>query len=123
MKELVINEGAIENHFLSLAEKWDREPYLSLIIDISTERLYSVATKLLNVLPNDLAFAILADLVERDEFPLELLSEVYSKGDKACKMSICLRKNLCTKIAELCASSDDLDILEHFEQRYRSGEN
>jgi hypothetical protein len=109
----------VYNHFPSADKKWEMESCISLIIDISGENLYSVVVNLLSMLPNNLAFGVLADLVEREDFPVVLLSEVYDKGDKACKVSICLRDNLPLEIIERCENTDDLDVHEHYMQRHR----
>jgi len=119
MKKLIINENIVNNNFLNAAKEWESEPCIALIIDISAENLYAVLVKLLNILPNNLAFCILADLVERDDFPVDLLGEVYDKGNKACKVAVCLRDNLPLEIMKLCETTDDLDVREHYMQRYK----
>lgn len=42
---------------------------------------------------------------------------IFDKGDKGCKVAICLNKNLPHKLQEHCQRSNDRDIKEHFQQR------
>jgi len=120
MKKLIINEDIVNNHFLFAEKEWESEPYIALMIDISAENLYLIVINLLSMLPNNLAFAILADLVEREDFPIVLLSEVYDKGDKACKVSICLRDDLPLEVIKRCENTDDPDVGIHYMQKHGS---
>lgn len=117
MKQLIITENIVNNHFLYAEKQWEEESHIDLSINIVTENLYSIVLILINRLPNKFASLILAELVEREDFPSTLLSEVFDKGDKACRVAICLRDNLPSEIIEKCEIADDIDVYKHYSQK------
>ena len=68
-------------------------------------------------LPNDLAYSILSEIAAYENLNEELMQLIFEKGDKGCKVAICLNKNLPHKLQEHCKRSSDGDIKEHFQQR------
>ena len=44
MKILLINENVVDNHFSTAEKKWESELYITIKIDISMEKLYSIVS-------------------------------------------------------------------------------
>lgn len=90
---------------------------MELITKIDEQDLNLIVRKLIDLLPGELANSLLADLLERPNFPVQYIHEIYTKGDKACKITICLRDKLPTDIANMCENALDEDIKIHFRNR------
>jgi hypothetical protein len=115
-KELDIDE------FSKLEQIWHSEEYenMSIILpenlsDVEAEQLFRF---LLSVLPNELAFSLLADLAEGWNVSTSLLSELFSYGDTGCNVTICLRDNLNQELMSKCISSEDDNVKEHFLRKH-----
>jgi len=67
----------------------------------------------------EFALDVLADIAEMAVCSDSVLDKIFSTGDKACRVSVCLRKNLPQILAEKCQSCHDPEVREHFAQRER----
>jgi hypothetical protein len=117
MKKIIVDKDLIINHFFEANKKWTSEDNMELITKIDEQDLNLVVPKLIDLLPKELANSILSDLLERPSFPIQYINQIYNKGDKGCKMTICLRDDLPIDIANMCENSLDKDIKTHFINR------
>jgi len=117
MKALYINKTKIVDDFKRLSDIWDTSTNITLRIDIKPQDFDLVVRSLISYLPNDLAYSILSEIAAHENLNEELMQLIFDKGDKGCKVAICLNKNLPHKLQEHCQRSNDRDIKEHFQQR------
>lgn len=117
MKKIIANKDLIINDFSEDNKKWTSEENIELITKIDKQDLNLIVRKLIDLLPSELANSLLADLLERPNFPVQYIHEIYNKGDKACKITICLRDKLPSDIANMCENALDKDIKIHFRNR------
>ena len=116
-KKIIANKDLIINDFSEDNKKWASEENIELITKIDEQDLNLIVRKLIDLLPSELANSLLADLLERPNFPVQYIYEIYTKGDKACKITICLRDKLPSDIANMCENALDEDIKIHFRNR------
>lgn len=107
MKKLIITKNDILNHFNKFSLEWESNSEIELITKVNASDTALVVPKLIEELPKELANYILADLLELPDFPIKYLREIYEKGDKGCKVSICLRQDIPQEITIMCEKSTE----------------
>jgi hypothetical protein len=102
--------------FLRLSKTYDQNRHVSIELPTGfTEAEYrDIFTLLLSQLPNELALLTLANLAELDDVPIDLLEELFDKGDTGCKVTICLRQDLNESLRDKCRNSSDSEVREHY---------
>ena len=100
MKKIIIDTWPIPN-YQELRNIWHKNP--TVLLDIHELSDYKDIVSFLIKDKDEFSFAILADLVEKVNFPKELLETVYYKGDLGCKMSVCYTKDLPSSLKEVCS--------------------
>ncbi len=117
MKVLHINKNKIENDFKKLSNIWNSSNNITLRLNIKERDFGLVVQILIKYLPNELAYSIMSEIAEYENLDKELMQLIYDKGDKGCKVAICLNKNLGQELQECCKQSIDIDVKEHYQQR------
>ena len=117
MRILYVNKRKILRDFEKLSNIWLASETIFLRLDIKPSDIEIIINELLEKLPNDLAYSILSEIAAYENLNEELMQLIFDKGDKGCKVAICLNKNLPHKLQEHCKRSSDRDIKEHFQQR------
>jgi hypothetical protein len=113
-----------DEDFESLSAKWStaRNVCIALPSNMGSKEAGALARYLLSRLPNDLAFSILADLVEtKTDLPAGLLRQIFKRGDVACKVAVCSREGLSLALQKLCWDSEDPNVIEHMRARNLRG--
>lgn len=90
---------------------------LSLDADLSVDEIRDLVLFLLRQEPGDLRNLLLADLVEYQNFPADLIEDVFYKGDISCRVAISLRDDLSPHLEELCAHAAEADVRNHYASR------
>lgn len=90
MKALYINKTKIVDDFKRLSDIWDTSTNITLRIDIKPQDFDLVVRSLISYLPNDLAYSILSEIAAYENLNEELMQLIFDKGDKGCKVAICL---------------------------------
>jgi hypothetical protein len=80
---------------------------------LSPEEIREITLFLLSQVYNDLRNILLADLVEADNFPSDLIEDVFISGDTGCRVAVCLRNDLSEHLIDLCFQSNDENVLSH----------
>ena len=117
MKVLHINKTKIVYDFKRLSNIWNTSNNITLRLNIRQQDFDFVVRYLISYLPNDLAYSIMSEIAECENSDEELMRLIYDKGDKGCKVAICLNKNLSQELQKCCKLSNDIDIKEHYQQR------
>ncbi|MFP3765054.1 hypothetical protein [Prevotella intermedia] len=117
MKILHINKTKIVYDFKRLSNIWNTSNNITLRLNIRQQDFDFVVRSLIKYLPNDLAYTIMSEIAECENLNEELMQLIYDKGDKGCKVAICLNKNLSQELQKCCKQSNDIDIKEHYQQR------
>ena len=117
MKVLHINKTKIVYDFKRLSNIWNTSNNITLRLNIRQQDFDFVVRYLISYLPNDLAYSIMSEIAECENLDEELMRLIYDKGDKGCKVAICLNKNLSQELQKCCKLSNDIDIKEHYQQR------
>ena len=117
MKVLHIDKTKIICDFKRLSDIWDSSNNITLSLNIRQKDFDFVVRRLITSLPNDLAYSIMSEIAECENLNEELMQLIYDKGDKGCKVAICLNKNLSQELQKYCEQSNDVDIKEHYQQR------
>lgn len=115
--ELHIPRTLEQTAFDRMSHKFEEAEDVSILLplNLSVDELKKLASFLLIQKSGDLRNLLLADLVEYSEFPVELLGEVFNKGDVGCRVAISLKSNLPRNVEELCANSTEVDVREHYQ--------
>ena len=116
-KVLHIDKTKIIYDFKRLSDIWDSSNNITLSLNIRQQDFDFVVRRLITSLPNDLAYSIMSEIAECENLNEELMQLIYEKGDKGCKVAICLNKNLSQELQNYCEQSNDVDIKEHYQQR------
>ena len=90
MRALYINKTKIVDDFKRLSDIWDTSTNITLHIDIKPQDFDLVVRSLISYLPNDLAYSILSEIAAYENLNEELMQLIFDKGDKGCKVAICL---------------------------------
>jgi len=117
MKILHINKTKIVYDFKRLSNIWNTSNNITLRLNIRQQDFDFVVRSLIKYLPNDLAYSIMSEIAECENLNEELMQLIYDKGDKGCKVAICLNKNLSQELQKFYKQSNDIDIKEHYQQR------
>ena len=116
MKVLNINKTNILHDFKRLSNIWDSTENITLQLDIKQSETKTVVRALTSYLPNDLAYSIMSEIAENEKLDDDLMQLIFEKGDKGCKIAICLHEDLPQELKERCVQSADIDIKEHYMQ-------
>jgi hypothetical protein len=116
MKVLNINKTNILHDFKRLSDIWDSTENITLQLDIKQSETKTVVRALTSCLPNDLAYSIMSEIAENEKLDDDLMQLIFEKGDKGCKIAICLHEDLPQELKERCVQSADIDIKEHYMQ-------
>lgn len=116
MKVLNINKTNILHDFKRLSGIWDSTENITLQLDIKQSEAKTVVRALTSCLPNDLAYSIMSEIAENEKLDDDLMQLIFEKGDKGCKIAICLHEDLPQELKERCVQSADIDIKEHYMQ-------
>jgi hypothetical protein len=106
-----LNQLTFEN--LSHTYNSNDDVIIILPQNISLEEMREMALFLLSQAHSDLRNLLLADLVEADNFPCDLIEDVFSSGDTGCRVAVCLRNDLSDRLTDLCFQSNDENVLSH----------
>ncbi|WP_330983394.1 MULTISPECIES: hypothetical protein [Enterobacterales] len=92
--------------WLSLCEKWDSEPDITMDTSLinSSEEIMHVAKLAFLTKNRFFSLSVMSNLAEKELISNELLDTIFDIGDQACKETVCLRKNLSKELDRKCKS-------------------
>jgi hypothetical protein len=106
--------------FDKLRQAWDEHKNVNKVIpqNLNSAQAEKLFMLVLQMLPDEFGFSLLGDLVELyDDISMELLERLFKYGDTACNVSICLKHNLNATLLELCRTSKDKNVQQHFGEK------
>lgn len=111
----------ISNHLSSKSYEALRRKYaknknasISLPTDLSVTEIRDLVNLILHQPLDIFGYVLLADMAESPLLPLDLLEEIYQKGDVGCRVAIALRDDLPEQLKILCMASPEDTVREHF---------
>ena len=101
--------------YFKIKNKWNKNRNVSLFLDgkLSEVECKNIALFLFKKPKDAFAKTLLDEILEEDNFPIWLMEKAYKFGDVACKVSICLRRDIPKKLVLKCLSSRIKDVREH----------
>ncbi|MDO1510169.1 MULTISPECIES: hypothetical protein [unclassified Neisseria] len=91
MKYISINKWPVSN-YQKLKRIWNENSIVSL--EVGEISFYDDMVSFLINEKDEFAFAILSELAEKDNVPVEILEKIFYTGNLSCQMSVCKNKNL-----------------------------
>lgn len=113
MNYLIIDKDAIIHHFNIHSHQWENNDNITLKIHLLEKDIDEILPFLLKY-SNDLAYSIMNEICQMNNLEEKHLKLLYDKGDTACKVSICLRKNLPKSIVCRCENSLIEEVKYHY---------
>lgn len=118
MKKILIKKRFSEELYIKNKKLWESSSNAYIELEqMTSEELSYLCKALIEKIPDPFSFLILSEIVEDEYLPLDLVREVFIKGDISCKVAVCLRNNLNEELSILCANSTEEIVKEHFNQK------
>lgn len=114
--EITVPVALDDAAFDGITQQWEQAENAVLAVpsSLSAQQVDAMARYLLTKVPHSVAFYLLADLAEQPQIGAGLLEQVFEQGNKACKVTICLRTDLSESLEDKCRKSQDEDVREHY---------
>lgn len=106
MKKIIINPKLSESDYVMYCMIWDESE--NIFIDTSElesiEDIVHCANLALSMPQADFSLAILEQISEKKDAPMDILERIISTGDIGCCESVCMRADLNYKLRKICCS-------------------
>lgn len=96
-------------------KKWKYTDSISLFLSnsLTSQEIRNMTKFLFETIPCDFTYALLSEISENNKTPLDILEEIFDKGNTGIKVSISLREDINDKVKLKAIKFNEYYVLQH----------